>query len=158
VSDKEDLKFLMDYADTKIVEVTDDISKDMKDIVNRGLIEDLNVDDVKQKIKREFNDKKYVDRFKMIVRTEGMRAGNKAQLDSAKQLSFKVKKYLDVTIDSRTSDICREEFLKYGSPKQAIDLDETFVVEVGNKIYEASAPPFHPNCRTVLMFTEEGVE
>lgn len=154
IPEKKDINYLLDYADEKITKVTDDISSDMKDIIQRGMIDGIDENELKRRVKEEFTDKKYLDRYKMIVRTEGLRAGNKAQLDSVKQLSFRVKKYLDVSVDDRTSDICLEEHEKYGDKSKAIDLDENFVIEVNGKVYEASAPPFHPNCRTVIMFTD----
>ena len=153
--DQDSLKFLNEYADGLVGSLKDDLANDMRGIIKRTQIDGSDIEGVKQRIREEFNSKQYKDRLKVIIRTEGVRAGNTAQMDSAKKMKFKVLKYLDVTLDDRTSDICKEEFKKYGSKDKAIPLNEDFEVSIKNKTYRANAPPFHPNCRSVVMFVED---
>ena len=152
--DKEDLNFLLSYVNGVVGNTTDQINKDLRGIMDRGIAEGADLSSIKSSIKEEFKTKKYIDRYKTVIRTEGLRAENNASLNSAKQLKFKVKKYLDVVEDDRTSNICHAEHAKYGSKEEAIDLDDDFIVEVDNKTFRAQAPPFHQNCRSILRYVE----
>lgn len=154
VQNKDDLNFLLKYVDGVVGNTTDQINKDLRGIMDRSIVDGVDLETVKLRVKEEFSSNKYLNRYKMVVRTEGLRAENQASLTAARQLSFKVKKYLDVVLDDRTSNICKHEDEKYGSKDLAIDLDEEFVVEVDNKTFTNQSPPFHPNCRTVIRFVE----
>ena len=86
------------------------------------------------------------DRLEMILRTEKNRARNLGVMDGAVQSGFKgLKKWLLVTEDQRTSNICMAEHVKYGSKEKSIPLDKEFIIKVDNKVYRQKRPPFHPN-------------
>ena len=148
-----DLRFLQDYVDNNIQAASDSIANDLRQEIQRGI---MNGDDKKALSKRVrfiFKDKKYQTRLKAIIRTETLRANNQGTLEGAKQAEstgLKLKKWLDVTMDDRTSNICKKEFAKYGSSDKAIPLDEEFVVKVDNKTIKAQNAPFHVNCRSTL--------
>ena len=99
------------------------------------------------------------DRLNTILRTERSRAENKGKLDAAVNSEIPgLRKYLSVVMDDRTSEICRAEHRKYGSPEQSIPMDKPFVVTVGNKTYTAMSPPFHQNCRSEIMIDTSRVK
>ena len=158
VEEDEDVSFLSDYVNDNLGFATDQIGNDLRQELQRGMLDGESGSQLKKRVKDLFKDKNYTNRLKTIFRTEGMRAGNYGQLDGAKQAEdagVKVKKYLDIILDNVTSDICKEEDSKYGSSDQAIPLDDEFVVVAGGKTYSAQAPPFHCNCRTNIVFVRE---
>lgn len=150
----EDISFLQDYAMNNINETTNQISQDLRQEISRSIMNKETKQQLVAKVKTLFNDKKYSNRLKMILRTEGLRSGNLATFDAAHQTGFEVKKWADVIMDDVTSNICKQEHKKYGSPEKAIPLDDDFIVtvKVGSKVktIRTKTFPAHPNCRTVL--------
>ena len=153
VPNSKNLRFLQEYVTDNIEQAGDQIGEDLRQEIQRGILNDDSRTDLVKRVKKLFKDKKYQTRLKTILRTETLRANNKGTLDGAHQAEnagVKLKKWLDVVLDSRTSDICMAEHRKYGAPDLAIPLDQEFVVKVANKTYKSQAPPFHVNCRTVI--------
>ena len=154
-----DVSFLSKYVNNNLEFITDEMGHNLRGALSRGLMDRDNLKQLKTRIKTVFSDKKYVNRMKMVVRTEKNRANNTGALDGARQAEragVKVKKYVDVLEDGVTSPICSAMDTKYGSEDKAIGLDKDFFVTVksGNKTITVreQAPPFHPNCRSVLRF------
>jgi len=154
----QDLKFLQEYVQQNLQKHSDEVGDNLRQEIQRSI---LNKDDVAmltRKIKTLFKEKKYLSRLKTVIRTETLRANNQGILEGARQAEssgLKVKKWVDIVSDDATSDICRKEHSKYGSPDKAIDLEEDFKVKVKNKTYIAKSPPFHPNCRSVLRIVKQ---
>ena len=148
-----DLTFLQDYVNENINSASDQIANDLRQEIQRGI---MNKEDKKALTKRVrflFKQKKYKTRLKTIIRTETLRANNQGTLEGAKQAEstgLKLKKWLSVIMDDRTSNICKKEFAKYGEPDKAIPLDQEFVVKVNNKTIKMQNPPAHVSCRSVL--------
>lgn len=151
------LETLYNYTFQNIQAVGDELGQSIRQEMQRGLLNGDNKAQLVTRIKATFKDKKFQNRFKMIIRTETLRANNTAALEGAKQVEdstgVKLKKWLDVTMDDRTTTTCIAEHKKYGTPSEAIPLTEEFVYTWDNKTYRAQESPFHPNCRTVLRFT-----
>jgi SPP1 gp7 family putative phage head morphogenesis protein len=81
-----------------------------------------------------------------LVRTES--AFVDGQSNKRAMLDVEIKQYtLDVTLDSRTSDICG-------------DIDETEVFNYEDAVVGENFQPFHPNCRTVdqPLTSEESIQ
>jgi len=152
--DDQNLNNLRQYVAGNVGNTAEEINQSLRQEIQRAQLDGVDLKQLKQRVKQVFKDQKYMNRLKTVIRTEGNRAGNYGQLDGAKQSGLKLKKYLDVSVDQRTSDICMAEHKKYGTPEQAIPLDKLFTVKVRNKTFQGDAPPFHPNCRTIIMFTE----
>jgi SPP1 gp7 family putative phage head morphogenesis protein len=125
------------------------IANDLRQELSRGIMNLESTQQLSQRVKKVMDIG--VNRAKMIARTEANRAFNQAHLDAAKQSGLEMRKWLLVTKDGRTSNICLAEDRKYGTEKKSIPLNQEFVVNVNGKQYRAQAPPFHPNCRTRLM-------
>ena len=153
--DREKLDFLRNYVENTIDFHTDSIGKDLRNEISRALLDEQDVTELKKRVKGILQDKKYMNRLKTVLRTEGLRANNYGSLDGARQSGLPLRKYVDIIRDSLTSEICLSEDRKYGKKNEAIPLDKNFVVKVSGKVIEAQAPPFHPNCRTVIRFVEE---
>ena len=153
VPKENDLKFLQNYVDENTQAFSDDMAGNLRQEIQRSI---MNKDDIKtltERIKLVFKEKKYLHRLKTIFRTESSRANNQGRLEGAKQaeeVGLKLKKWISIIKDSRTSNICLKENSKYGDPDKAIPIDDNFIIEVDNKTIKSQSPPFHPNCRSVL--------
>ena len=161
VPDDAGKKVVADYVQDNLQTAGDELENRLRGELTRAKIDKASVAQYKKKIREVFKDPKFKTRLKMIIRTEKQRANNYGALDGAKQSGLKIKKYLDVIDDTRTSDICLAEKAKYSKEKPGskkwkgpIPLEQDFVVkpEGSNKTIRAQAPPFHPNCRTVIRF------
>lgn len=153
------METLFDYTFQNVQNVGDEIGNSLRQEMQRGLLNGDNKAQLIKRIRATFKEKKFRDRFRMIIRTETLRANNTAALEAAHQVQdtsgIKLKKWLDVTMDDRTSDTCKEEHKLYPKEK-AIPLNDDFVYKFQNKTFRAQNPPFHPNCRTIVRFTREG--
>ena len=90
----------------------------------------------------------------MISRTEAVRIKAQGQLHAAQQIQndgVNVKKWLLWVNDSSTSNLTKALHVKYGSPEQAIPVNENFKIDFQGKSISQNAPPFHPNERDSLM-------
>ena len=154
IPDDRTLEFLDSYVRNTMKFHTDSLGNALRGEISRALMNGEKVSQLKKHIRDTLEDQQFTDRLKTVMRTEGLRAGNMGQLDGALQSGLKLKKYISIIRDDRTSDICLEEDRKYGKPSQAIDLDKEFIVKVDNKIVRIQAPPAHPNCRSVIQFVE----
>jgi len=137
---------MVDNIKNQGMEITHNIKGELK----RWKLNDESVAQAKTRIREAMKKGKWSHKVKRVVRTETQRANNMGTLDGAKQSGLDLKKWIDITDDKRTSNICKKEHAKYGSKENAIALDKEFIVKVDNKTYRAQAPPFHPNCRSVL--------
>lgn len=156
VPNRQQTSILQNYVNENIENVSDDVSKQLRGELQRGILNNENLDQLKRRVKNVFKDPKFTNRMKTVLRTEQLRANQLGKYEGALQSGLNMKKYLSVIMDNRTSPICRAEHAKYGTEKQAIPLEDEFVVRVktGNKTQTVRGqyPVFHPNCRTVALY------
>lgn len=155
---KQKIQFLENYTFDLIEGVTDDLVKNLRGEIQRGIMNKEGIDKIKLRLDKVFKGDnptrfRYEDRLKMIAKTETARAEAMGQFDGAIQSGVEVKKYLLVHKDDRTSGICSGLHKKYGELKQAIEMDEEFTTEYKGKTYSGLTNPFHPNCRTKVLYT-----
>lgn len=154
------MEMLSNYTFQNIQDTADEIGDALRQEMQRGLLNGDTKEQLIARVRATFKQKNYQARFRAIIRTETLRANNTAALEGARQVqdttSIKLTKWLDVILDSVTSNICIAEHNKYGTPEEAIPLDQDFVVEADNKIIRSQHSPFHVNCRTVVRFHREG--
>jgi len=153
VPDHQELNFLTDYVQNNLQFATDEVGNKLRQVISRSQLDGLTTNQLRQQVKQTLDDSQYTQRLKTIIRTEGLRASNYGSLQGAKQSGLNLRKWVDIVDDNRTSVICHLEDSKYGSPEKAVPLDEDFVVKYDNKIVRSQAPPFHPNCRSVLRIS-----
>lgn len=148
--DSEALEFLKKYTFDLVKGINDRVKNNLRQILQRAVIQGQSIPQVKANIK------KYMDReianSETLARTELNRAGNQARLHAARESGIVKKKWISITKDSRTSPISWAMDSKYGSPEQAIPLEDKFKVIVNGEVIEGEAPPFHPNERDALIF------
>lgn len=155
-------QMLWEYVESNTQKALSDMASNIRQVIQRGLMDGDDPREIAKELTTVFKEKKYLDRIKMIYRTESVRANNMGALEGAKQLDdikgIKIMKYLDVVNDVRTTTTCQHENAKYGSKDKAIPHDEPFTFTFQNKKQKAQAPPFHPNCRTAVRFFKLEVE
>lgn len=155
-----EISFLNDYVFQNLQGHADQIGNQLRQELQRGMLNGETPAQIKERVKTVFADTTYSNRLKTVMRTEKLRASNAGAYAGAQQATdagIVLKKYMDVTMDNRTSNICKKENSKYGSKEKAIPLDEEFTVTVDNKTYRGQYPPWHINCRTVIRFVREDI-
>ncbi len=126
--------------------MNEDLGNKLRQELQRGLLNFENVSSLKKRVKKVMD--VGIERARMIARTEMNRASNMGHIDGARQSELKLVKRWDAHLDNRTSAICN------ALDGTTIPLDSKFKYE-GK---EWDSPPSHPNCRSVLIFVEEGIE
>ena len=158
VTNNQELELLNNYVFQNLQNHADQIGDQLRQELQRGIMNKETPQQLKKRVKEVFDDSKYSNRLKTVMRTEKLRANNAGAFSGAEQAQaagIVLKKYLHITLDDKTSNICKHEHRKYGTKEEAIPLDKEFEVTVDNKTYTTLYPPFHPNCRTIIRFVRE---
>lgn len=150
---------ITDTMERLIKGVNQDLSKRINNLVNENITERGSNKDLAKKL-RELFDKdnpnyfNYKNRFTTISRTESTRVLSISGFNTAKRLGA-TKKYLSMVSDNRTGNDSKTAIRKYGSPEQAIPLDEHFEFTEGKKFYSYLLPPNRPNDREIVLYLYE---
>ena len=150
--DKDKLNLIKNFTFDNIKGMTDEIREKLRKELTQAFINNESMTKMKDRIKGIMDIAE--NRAIMIARTESLRAEEIGRYDAATQSGLKLKKYLLVKEDSRTSPICKAMNSKYGSPDKAINIDRKFKVVVNGKEIEGLTSPFHPNCRTITQYIQ----
>ena len=94
---------------------------------------------------------KYENRLKLILRTESVRIYNAGAQNNAKRLGAK-KKYLIGVSDNREGKDSKIANNKYGSPENAIPIDEPFEYFFKGQKRKFQFPPDRPNDRGTVIY------
>lgn len=139
---KRAVEFLQDHTFDIIKGMTEEIATDLKQELERGIINAEGVTKLKERVKKVFDVGE--NRARMIARTELNRASNNGKLLAIKESGLKYKKKVITAHDDRTSALCKR------LDGQTVDMDGKFSdAQTGG---EWTAPPFHVNCRSTLLF------
>ena len=144
--DLDRLQSLETYTFDLVKGMNADIAEKLRGELQRGLLNFENVSELKKRVKKVMDIS--IERARTIARTEMNRASNTGQLDGARQSNLKLMKRWDAHLDKRTSPVCN------ALDGQTIPLDSKFKWQ--GKVYDA--PPAHPNCRSTLLYIEEGLK
>jgi len=143
-----EIAFLKDYTFDNIKDFNEQTKSVLRKELSQGL---LNSDTNGQMAKRIAKVLEITrNRAKMIVRTETNRVFNSGRQDAAEKTGYKLKKYVSVQMDDRTSPICKRMNGKYGTPAKGIPINKQFKDATSGKSFEN--PPFHINCRTRQLY------
>lgn len=153
---KKDLDNFTDQIEELIKGVNREMSKKINQAVRDNISNRGSNKDLAKNIKSIFDENSsnyfnYKKRFETIARTESTRVLSTSAHNKARQIGAK-KKYVQITDDSRTSDISRAMFAKYGGEENAIPFDEEFSVIVRGKKYGGQKTPFHPSERDLILY------
>ncbi len=156
IPNMEAVEYIKNYTFDNIQGMTEELANDLRRELKMAFMNGEGLMKIKERVNKVFNVGE--NRAEMIARTETNRALNQGSLQGYMVADPTAKKWLHVTYDNRTSDICKALGKKYGTREDAIKLDEMFSVLVNDKLIEEQAPPFHPNERSRLMFKIEKVD
>lgn len=138
------LEFLQDHTFDNIKGMTDEIANDLKQELERGIINGEGISKIKERVNKVFDVGE--NRAEMIARTETTRAENNGRLLSAKASGEELKKKVIVTHDNRTSELCKR------MEGQTVAVNEKFKDPKTGEEWEC--PPFHVNCRSDFILLE----
>lgn len=151
-------------ANTKIVSelvkgVNDDLAKKINYLVNKNITEKGGNKDLAKDLRGLFDKESpnyfdYKKRFDTIARTESSRLLNASSFNTAKRLGF-THKYINIVNDNRTSEQSKLFYDKYGTEDKAIPIEEEFFINYNGKEYRGLYPPFMPNDRDMVLFTNK---
>jgi len=144
------LKFLQDHTFDNIKGMTEEISNDLKQELERGIINGEGITKLKNtKLKKRVE--KVFDvgdnRAEMIARTETNRADNNGKLLAVKgsNMDQDYNKKWVTHEDDRTSELCKH------LDGQVVGINEDF----HHGKWSGQSPPAHVNCRSSIVFVEK---
>lgn len=149
--------FLEEYTFDLIKGMTDEVAGDLRQELQRGLMNGEATGDLKERVSSVFRTKEW--RARAIANTETTRANNYGRLQAYNRTNEEIYKYISIVDDHRTTKVSYAMDRKYGDPQRAIPIRQEFSVWVDGKKYHGQAPPFMPNDRdTVIFITREEKE
>ncbi len=137
---KEAINFIQDYTFNNIKSMTDEILTDLRQELERGIMNGEGIFKLKERITKVFDVGE--NRAEMIARTESNRAENQGKFIAIKNSGEKYKKRWSAVHDDRTSEICKE------LDGQEVELEDNF----HGKGFDGPCPPAHVDCRSSLLF------
>lgn len=142
-----------------VKDVNDEMAKKISYLVNKSVTDKWSNKQLEKELKGIFekdnpNYFNYKNRFKTIARTETTRIMNNSAYNTAKRLKF-THKYISIVNDNRTSEQSKLFFSKYGREDKSIRIDEEFFIIYKGKRYNGLLPPFMPNDRDFVIFTDK---
>jgi SPP1 gp7 family putative phage head morphogenesis protein len=143
----QDINTITEFAFNNIKDMNQELVNNLRKQITMGLLNKENMNQIKKRIKEQFVISE--NRARAILQTETNRIYGTGSYNAAKQSGVEFYKYIDATLDKRTSEICKDLDLRYGSPEQAIPIDDKFKLINGK---EELHNPFHVNCRSVTLY------
>lgn len=141
---KDAIDFIQDYTFNNIKSMTDEITTDLRQELERGIMAGEGIERIKARISKVFDTGE--NRAEMIARTETTRAENQGKFQAFKASGEKFKKKWVAAMDDRTSAICRR---LHG---QIVGIDENFKDKQSG--WEGPCPPSHVNCRSTVVYMD----
>ncbi len=138
----EAVEFIQDYTFNNIKGMTEDVADDLRQELERGIMEGDSISGLKERVTKVFDVGE--NRAEMIARTESNRAENQGKLQAFKSSGEKYKKQWLSAKDDRTSRICNH------LDGEIIGLDENFKDSVSG--WSGPSPPSHVSCRSTLLY------
>lgn len=122
---------------------TDNLAKDLREILKRGFIRGDDVRSMASEIAKKYNVAR--SRAQTLIRTDGTAIVNRSAIKRYEESGLKYYR-ISVHLDNRTSETCK----KIHSEDKRYRIDE---FETG-----ITAPPFHYNCRSAVIPDEEELD
>lgn len=126
-------KFLGGNYSERIWKNTDKLANTLKEVIGSAIARGESYSKTVRRIRERFNVTQY--EATRLVQTETCYFQNQAEIEALKEMGVKKYKFI-ATLDSRTSDICREHDKK--------------VYDVENAKAGENLPPLHPCCRSTV--------
>lgn len=122
---------------------TDDLARDLRDVLKRGLIRGDDVRSMAGELAKKYNVAR--SRAQTLIRTDGTAIVNRSAIKRYEESGLEFYR-ISVQMDNRTSQICKR--IHSEDKRYRIDEFETGV----------TAPPFHYNCRSAVIPDEEELD
>ena len=122
---------------------TDDLARDLRDVLKRGFIRGDDVRSMAGELAKEYNVAR--SRAQTLIRTDGTAIVNRSAIKRYEESGLEFYR-ISVQMDNRTSQICKR--IHSEDKRYRIDEFETGV----------TAPPFHYNCRSAVIPDEEELD
>lgn len=119
---------------------THHLAEHLKKVFKNGFIRGLSAREIASDVRKQFDVAKH--RAETLVRTEGTHIVNSATTQRYREFGLKYYQ-LHIHLDNRTSAIC----------KRLAKVDKTYALDEAEP--GVTAPPFHYNCRTTMIPSEE---
>lgn len=126
-------KFLSGNYSERIWKNTDKLANTLKEVIGSAIARGESYSKTARRIRERFGVTQY--EATRLVQTETCYFQNQAEIEALKEMGIKKYKFI-ATLDSRTSDICREHDKKVYNVEDA---------KAGENL-----PPLHPNCRSTI--------
>ena len=139
---KDALTFIQDYTFNNIKGMTDEIMLDLRQELERGIMEGNSIAKLKDRVSKVFDVGE--TRAEAIARTETNRAENQGKLQAFKSSGEKYKKKWLTHEDDRTSPICKR------LDGQVVGMNDNF--KDSGSGWEGPCPPSHVNCRSSVLY------
>lgn len=139
---QEVIEILKDHTFKNIKDMTDEIANDLRQELQRGLINAESIAQLKERVSKVFDVGE--NRAVMIARTETNRAEGQGGLQAMKNSGEEMTKTWLAHLDDRTSAICKR------LNGQTVDLNEKFKDSTTGQVFDAH--PAHVNCRSTLIY------
>lgn len=143
IPDKGAIDFLQSHTFDNIKDMTEEISNDLRQVIERGLLEGKGPQALKQEVSKIFD--RSDARAGAIAQTEFNRAFNAGHQKSYEQVRVPGKKKWVAKIDSRTTSLCKR------LDGQEVAVDGRF----DDPEFRGFHPPAHVNCRSRIVFVQE---
>jgi hypothetical protein len=148
----ESLDFLKKYSFDLVKGMNEEIANKLRDTLSRDLMEGGGKRDLQKSIRKIFDTTE--ERARTIARTETNRAFSMGQFNAARNSPVKLYKYIITVPDDRRSLLCTRLASKY--PKEnAIPVTQKFVDDTTGESWLTT--PFHPNERSVVVYTTKKI-
>lgn len=145
IPNSEQIDFIQDYTFNNIKGMTEEIADDLRQELQRGIMQNEGVAKIKNRITKVFDVGK--NRAEMIARTETNRAENYGKLEGFKSSGQDLKKKWLTSEDDKTSDICKR------LNGQVVGLNENFIDKKTG--WTGPCPPAHVNCRSSVLYLDK---
>lgn len=149
----QEMQFLADMVFDNIKGLTEELRIKLKQQLKIGISNGEGLGKLTERVQKTLSI--VPSRATMIARTESARIEEEGSLYAAQQIKsdgVSVKKWILMKDDPRTSEISRKLHAKYGSPEQAIPINENFKLNSGKISIDQKTAPFHPNDRCTVIY------
>ena len=143
----QDVNEYTEYVFNNIKDMSQELINNLRKQITMGLMNREPMNMISKRIQDQFELSK--NRTKTILRTETNRIYGEGNHQAAMNSGIEFYKYVSVTMDNRTSEICKNLDKDYGSPDKAIPITEHFKLVNGK---EELHNPYHCGCRTSCLY------
>jgi len=142
IVNREVIDYIQNYTFNNIKGMTEEISQDLRQELERGIMSGEGITKIKARISKVFDVGE--NRADMIARTETNRSENQGKLQGFKASGEELNKKWVAAMDNRTSELCKR------LNGQVVGINENFKDKQTKG--EWPCPPAHVDCRSAVIY------